>query len=150
MTIDTLSTFLVAAGSISAVAGVKSGNRTAYALLASAIFSTMLCEAGVPFHGALWLTIDLCVIMWILIGWADKVLQGSYGRRRDIAVLLIFVAIWPFYFRRDVPWGPAAVDIMVAAQMFLTFPARLTLERVTQWAKGLRGNDDGLLKLALA
>src|SRR5690606_40300796 len=81
MTVDACATALVGIGCLAAVAGIHAGNRTAYALLASAIFSTVLCEAGVPFNLALWLAIDLCAIMWIVVGWADSGLQGKYARQ---------------------------------------------------------------------
>lgn len=149
MTIEGCATALVAAGALSAVAGVCAGNRTAYALLASAIFSTFLCETGVPFHPALWLAIDITVIMWILIGWADKVLQGGYGRKRDVAILAIFAAIWPLYFMPWIEQRSAVIDVLVAVQMFLTFPARLTAERLARWAKVSR-NGGGPLEMALA
>lgn len=139
MTIETCTTALVAAGCLAAVVGVYVGNRTAFALLASAIFSTFLCETGVPFNLALWLAIDLCAIMWIVIGWADKVLQGGYGRKRDIAVLMLFAPVWYFYVRRDIEWGSSAVDALVALQMFLTFPARMTWEGMRRWTKASRG-----------
>lgn len=137
MTVDACATALVGIGCLAAVAGIHAGNRTAYALLASAIFSTVLCEAGVPFNLALWLAIDLCAIMWIVIGWADSVLQGQYGKQRDVVILAIFAPIWLLYFV-DTDWRAAAVDTLIAVQMLLTFPYRRTLGKVRETLARIR------------
>lgn len=149
MAADTFAVVLVAAGLLAAVTGVYAGNRTAYALLASAIFSTALIEAGVPFSPSLWLTIDLVVIMWIFIGWAERVLHGDYGRRRDIAILLFFPAIWPLYFMPWVTWRAEAVDVLVAIQMLLTFPFWRAWGKARQWTQTPR-DDPGPLELVRA
>jgi hypothetical protein len=149
MTIDGCATLLVAAGALSAVAGVRAGNRTAYALLASAIYSTLLCWAEVPFRPSLWLAIDLCVVMWIVIGWADALLHGDHGRLRDVAVLAIFALIWPLYFMPQFAWRSQAADVLVAVQMLLTFPFKTVWGKARQWRKAYR-SDDGPLRLAPA
>lgn len=148
MTIDACTGALVGIGCLAAVAGIHAGNRTAYALLGSAIFSTVLCEAGVRFVPALWLAIDLTVIMWVLVGWADSVLQGQYGKRRDITILAIFAAIWPLYFI-ETDWRHLAVDILVALQMLLTFPLRRTWDAARGWIDRL-SDDTGPLRFATA
>lgn len=148
MTLEACATGLVAVGCLAAVGGVLVRNVTAGALLASAIFSTVLCELEVPFRPSLWLAIDLTVIMWVLVGWSDKVLQGGYGRKRDVAVLALFAPIWALYFV-NVEWRSQAVDALVAAQMLLTFPYRTASERLGRWFAKIR-SDGGPLRFAPA
>lgn len=150
---EACSTILVSLASLAAVAGIWAGNRTAYALLASAIFSTVLCEAGVPFRPSLWLAIDLCVILWIIVGWADAVLQGKYGKQRDVLILALFAVIWPLYFI-ETPWRSIVIDVAVALQMLLTFPARRAwawfTSRVAPLVQSKVGRDERTYAWAIA
>jgi hypothetical protein len=149
MTLEACATGIVAVGCLAAVAGVLAGNRTAYALLASAIFSTVLCEAGVPFRPSLWLAIDLAVIMWMVVSWAESVLQGRYGKQRDIAVLALFAPIWALYFADWLDWRALAIDFLVAAQMLLTFPFRRAFLMVRD-SLPVADRGDGPLRFAVA
>lgn len=130
---------LLAIACICAVVGARYGNRTSLSLLWSAIYSSALCELGVPFHPALWLAIDLTVIMWVAISWLDAVAQGKYGKKRDIVILALFAFVWPLYFI-PVSWGHDTITGIVCAQMILTFPFRRTWDRIRSLVK--RSEDD--------
>jgi hypothetical protein len=107
-------TLLLAIAVLAAVAGACKHNLTSYALLGSFGLSTALCWAGIPFNTALWIFIDSVVIACVL---------SSHAKRRDWLILALFPPAWAIYFLQP-EWAPAAIDVIVAAQMLLTFPAR--------------------------
>ncbi len=119
--LETYTVPFLAVATLAAVVGLLAGNRTAMVLLASLIYSSILCWAKVPFNPALWIAIDLIAIMWIVILWADRVGRGLYGKTRDIAILALFAPMWAMYFSA-VDWRAGAIDIMIALQMFMTLP----------------------------
>lgn len=134
---DQLALVLLGIATLAAVAGVHAGNWTAMALLGSAIVSSAYCElieSGVMgFSPAMLLLIDLCAIIWIVVGWADAVGKARYGRTRDIAILLLFLPVWPLYFITGV-WTSVAIDVIVSIQMLLTFPVVRLWTRIKAWA----------------
>jgi len=117
------------------------------ALLGSAIFSTILCEAGVPFRPSLNLAIDLTVIMWILVGWMDGMLKGNYGKLRDVPILVLFLPIWALYFV-EVDWRSYAIDALIAIQLLLTFPVKRTFELAKRLKKNKPDNDGQMRRAA--
>lgn len=145
--LETISLALLALGCLAGAAGAWVKNWTALALLASTIFSTILCEMGVPFRPSLNLAIDMVVIIWIAIGWANAVAHGEYGRARDIPILVLFTPIWALYFI-DVSWRSYAIDILITIQLLLTFPIR----RVLGWSRRVRDDNphDGQMRRAVA
>jgi len=115
-------------GVVAALIGVLARNVTAAALLCSFVFSTMLCRLGVEFNFVLWVAIDLAVILCII---------HPKMRKRDIVVLALFMPIWVIYL--CVPrWGAQAVDLLIALQMLLTFPAWRTLRASKAWFLRIR------------
>lgn len=153
MSLDQFAAGMVALGALSAVCGVWKGNATAMALLASAIVSSFYCELverGVlPYEPALLLFLDVLVVVWIVAGWADRVARRAYGRRRDLVIIGLFPAVWPLYFI-DGAWTSDAIDLLVAAQMLLSFPVRTLLAQVQAKLAGLRDDEGGTLLLARA
>lgn len=141
-----IATAAVAIGALSAVAGIWRSNPTAMALLASAIVSSGYCgmvESGVwEYRPVLLIALDVLVIIWIIVGWADAVAKGRYGRRRDLAIIALFVPIWPLYYDNRW-WTDEAIDILIAVQMLLSFPIRtLWAEARKRWPK-LAKDDTG-------
>lgn len=145
--IEQLSTGVLAVATLAAVIGLLSGNKTAMVLLASTIYSSMLCWADVEFNVALWLSIDLIAILWIVVLWADGLGRGIYGKKRDIVILSIFFAIWPFYFT-EFEWRSSVINFLIALQMLATFPWRRAGERVRGLISKIRGDDTGGLECA--
>ena len=124
------------------------------ALLASAILSTAYCElverGVIQYFAGLLVALDVLVILWIIVGWADAVARKRYGRRRDVAIIAIFpVFIWPLY-AVDGKWTSDAIDLAISAQMLLSFPARTLWAEVRRHWRGLAEDDTGTLRLALA
>lgn len=152
MTLDQIASAAVAVGTLCAVMGCWRGNPTAMALLSSAIASSAyvgLVEGGdIGFHPVALIAIDILVIAWILLGWANAVAQKKYGRRRDLIILALFVPIWPLYFD-DRVWTADAIDVLVAVQMLLCFPIRTLLAKWRERRKGLFGDDGGTMQFAL-
>lgn len=146
--IETASLGLLALGCLAAAAGAWAKNWTALALLASTIFSTALCETGVPFKPSLNLAIDMVVIMWIVIGWANAVLKGGYGKLRDVPILVLFAPIWALYFI-EADWRSYAIDGLIAMQMLLTFPVKRAWAWGTEKTRNIF-HHDGQMKRARA
>lgn len=138
-------TFLLALGCLAAAVAVLAGNRTAMALLASTIYSTVLCELNVPFHVSFGLAIDLAVIMWIIVGWAESVLRGGYGKQRDIAILALFLPIWALYFMPELAWRPTAIDALIAVQLLITFPIKRAISKGKAVLTRLLRDDTGTM-----
>lgn len=137
----------MAVATLAAVVGLLSGNKTAMVLLASTIYSSILCWADVEFNIALWLSIDLIAILWIVVLWADGLGRGVYGKTRDIAILALFAPIWLLYFV-EVDWRASAINFLIALQMLATFPWRRAGERVRGLISKIRGDDTGGLECA--
>lgn len=119
--LDQICAAILGLATIAAVFSVQRGDRAAIVLMASTLFSTMLIEAGVPFRLEIWLAIDLCAIMWIVIGWIEARPFGARSRLRERLIIGLFAPIWMLYFF-DLAWRAAAIDLMIAAQMLLTQP----------------------------
>lgn len=105
---------LLAIAVMAAIAGACTKNWTARALLASFVFSTILCRLGTEFNLVLWIGIDLMVIAFIARRGMPLI---------DKVVCALFVPAWALYLWQP-SWGPQAVALVVAAQMLLTFPLR--------------------------
>ena len=136
---------LVGIAALAAVCGVRVGNWTAMALLSNAIFSSALVGLNVPFSPSLWIAIDMCVILWMWVGWINALGHSDFGRKRDIAILALFFVIWPFYFI-EIAERAIVIDLLVAAQMLLTFPVRTLHERFRYWRDSSRSDNNGILK----
>lgn len=102
---------------------------------------------GVPFNPALNLAIDMTVILWIAIGWANAVLQGSYGKMRDVPILALFAPIWALYFL-EFDWRSYAIDGLIAMQLLLTFPVKRAWKQVREVRK--TKPHDGQMRRAVA
>lgn len=98
----------VACGVVSA----STGNRTAWALLASVGLCFALSYAQVPFSFILWLMIDLAVVLVIIRPAMTKT---------DCVIIALFIPAWCFYLLPPDTrfWGSFVV---VVAQLVLTFP----------------------------
>lgn len=88
-------------------------NRTAWALLASAAFTSILLLEGVQFHWLPWVLIDVAVIVAI---WRTK--------GRDWPIIALFFPVWWLYQTRP-DWTSDAVDLIVSAQLLLSVPGSL-------------------------
>lgn len=107
----------VACGCLSA----STGNRTAWALLASVGLCLAFDHFGVPFHFILWLLIDLAVILAII---------RPAMTTADVVIVALFIPAWVAYL---LPEGPRFElgFLVVVAQLLLTFPA-VTVHRAIQ------------------
>ena len=94
------------------VASAATGNRTAWALLASVGLCFAFDYARVPFNFVLWLLIDLGVVLVIIRPRMTKT---------DCVILALFIPAWCFYLLPPDTrfWGSFVV---VVAQLALTFP----------------------------
>jgi hypothetical protein len=99
----------VACGVVSA----SSGNRTAWALLASVGLCLGFEYLGVPFHFILWLLIDLAVILVII---------RPEMTATDCIILALFMPAWVGYLLPEEPRFQLGF-VVVVAQLALTFPA---------------------------
>lgn len=99
------------------------GDRTAWALLASAALTSALGWAEVPFMPWLWFGIDVAVIG--AIAWRRQLTAS------DIAVVALFLPVWCLY-AADLPYAGAGVNLIVSVQLMLTFPYRRA------WARAKR------------
>lgn len=104
---------LLAVAVLAAIAGTLTRNWTAGALLASFIVSMILCRIGAEFNLVLWVGIDLMVIAFV---------ARRHMPRTDWLVIGLFVPVWALYIWWP-QWGAQAIAVIVAVQMFLTFPA---------------------------
>jgi hypothetical protein len=111
------------------------GNHTAWALLASVALSSGFIWSGVPFNLALWLLIDLTVVIVIA--------SGRYSIT-DIAIITLFIPVWSLYI---VDWRYAgdAINLIVAAQFLLTLPFRSVLAVYRARSRTGRTDPDRLL-----
>lgn len=111
------------------LAAALAGNRTAWPLLASFAVATALCWNG-EFVPALWIGIDLAVIMAILLlgnGW------------RDALILALFPVAWLFYFSSE--WSGFVAWAVVITQFLLA--ARPVLPRIyARWKANLDHRDE--------
>lgn len=130
-------------GCVAAVTGAFGRNVTAVALLASTAFSEILCHLQIQFHLVLWLSIDFGVIFTILL----TAIHHQSVRGRDLAILLCFGPVFLLYFVQPV-WWVDAIKLIVAGQMFLTFPAARIWAAATEWIARLKGDDQ--LRMAMA
>jgi hypothetical protein len=92
LTIDALYVAAVLCG----IASAWCGNRTAYALLASAAVTSALIGLEAPFSLRLWLLIDVAVIVAIFR------LKHWEIAPSDWLVIALFAPAWTFYFLPDV------------------------------------------------
>lgn len=153
MTLDQLgqiATVMVALGALSAVVAIRAGNPTAMALLASAIISSFyveLVEAGlIGFYPVLLVALDILIILWIIVGWANAVAQKRYGRKRDLIIIALFVPIWPLYFDNRA-WTDEAIDLLVSVQMLLSFPVRTLWASLRSWLGKVKQDDTSTMEL---
>lgn len=150
MSLDQFATVMVALGALSAVVAIRVGNPTAMALLASAIVSSFyseLVEGGViGFYPVLLVALDLLVVIWIVVGWANAVAQKRYGRKRDLVIIALFIPIWPLYFDERA-WTNEAIDLLVATQMLLSFPVRTLWAQWGKRSKPLIDDETGSMEL---
>lgn len=97
---------------LAALAGAAARNVTAAALLGSFVFSEALCKLGVPFNFVFWVVIDLVVIVFIV---------RPDMKRRDAAILALFLPIWGFYLLQPEGWSEG-VAWLVCVQMLACLP----------------------------
>jgi hypothetical protein len=106
--IDGLFWLAVACG----VASASTGNRTAWALLASVGLCIGLDAAQVPFSFPLWLLIDLAVVLVII---------RPQMSAADCLVLALFIPAWVAYLLPDDQRFHLS-SFVVIAQLLLTLP----------------------------
>jgi hypothetical protein len=111
----------VACGVVSA----STGNRTAWALLASVALCLGLDSAGVPFNFVLWLLIDLVVILVII---------RPTMTVADCVILALFIPAWVGYLLPDAQRFQIGF-VVVVAQLLLTFPAETVRRALTSFYK---------------
>ena len=97
-----------------ACAAAWKGERTAWALVGSAILTSVLGLASVPFNPFLWAAIDMAVIAAIFL--LKKGISVA-----DIFVIALFLPIFALY-AANLPYAGAGVNLLVAVQMILTLP----------------------------
>jgi hypothetical protein len=122
------------------VAGALTGNRTAWALLASVAMCLALDSARIEFNFVVWMLIDLAVIFVI-------VRPGmTYS---DVVILALFIPAWAFYVMPDPArfWGSFAV---VVAQLLLCAPVASVSARARRWWADARDTDHTDLRMAHA
>lgn len=121
---------LLALAVLAAIAGTLTKNWTAGALLASFIVSTILCRMGTEFNIVLWVGIDLMVIAFF---------ARWHMPRADWLILALFAPVFVLYGLRaanaEPSWEPQANAVIVALQMFLTFPAEWVLPILRRWRR---------------
>lgn len=124
----------VACGAISAL----TGNRTAWALLASVAMCIGLDHFAVPFNFVLWILIDLVVILFII---------RPTMTATDCVILALFVPAWVFYL---LPPEPRFLGgfVVVVMQLLLTFPADVICGAVSRYRA--ERPDDPFDKMVLA
>ncbi|MBO9602535.1 MAG: hypothetical protein J7496_08515 [Novosphingobium sp.] len=125
---------ILALGVAAALIGAVARNVTAMVLLCSFAFSTAICALGVDFNFILWVSIDLAVVLCII---------GPAMRHRDLVILGLFLPVWLIYLIMP-SWGAQAVDIIVALQMLITFPARRTWRASRVWVSRMRDDTAGM------
>lgn len=123
--------WLLAIATLAALTGSLARNVTAAALLGSLVFSLGLIAVGVPFNFLLWMGIDVVVIAFVI---------RHDMRRRDLAILALFLPTWALYLTIP-PWWVEAIKAIVAAQMLLTFPIRRTWAASRAFVTRLRDNN---------
>lgn len=111
---------------LAALAGAVKRNITAIALLASNTLGFAMCKLGVEFNAALWMVIDTAAIMFIV--------RPGMKRLDWIIVAPFLPVIWPLYVLQP-DWWAQAVIVIVALQMFLTFPAEWVLPILRRWRR---------------
>lgn len=110
------------------VLGATTGNRTAFALLASVLICLAMNYGEVPFNFVVWMLIDLVIVLAIIHPKMTKV---------DCVILALFIPAWCFYLLpADTRfWG---TFVVVVAQLTLTFPvdaARRVLTNVSRYIR---------------
>jgi hypothetical protein len=124
----------VACGVVSA----STGNRTAWALLASVGLCFAFDHFGVPFNFVVWMLIDLAVVAVIIRPTMTAV---------DCIVIALFIPAWCFYLL-PAETRFAGSFAVVVAQLVLTFPVEaLRGALVRLWA---RRGDDHFDRMAVA
>lgn len=125
---------------VCAVAGALTGNRTAWALLASVGLCFALEQAQVAFHLCLWVLIDLGIIAAII---------RPSMTNTDVLIVALFIPAWVFYLAPD-PARFIGSSAVVVAQLALCFPAKRTWREVRRLTSWLAGGDDVLLFAGVA
>jgi hypothetical protein len=93
-------------------------DRAVLALLALHAATTSLLLVGV-FDPWLWMACDAVAALAILLRPPS---EWRLGRAlRDLAIVALFVAVWPFYFH-DSQFASDATDLICAAQLLLALP----------------------------
>lgn len=121
--------YLLAVAVVIAIASAATRDRTALILLASFIVSKTMCNMEVPFNPWLWTAIDLAV--------GGAIIWYAKGARDRIIVAMLAPAIVLYHTQPD--WWAFVVNLIVAAQMAMTFPTSLFrkfLRRAVAVSKG--------------
>jgi hypothetical protein len=140
-----LSMAILVVAVIAGCVGARKGNRFAWPLLASVAVSTVLRIAETPFMPLAWMAIDLAVVLGMVLIWWFNIKQNLPPlRKRELAIIALFLPAWALYFWQP-PWWVNAVELIVAAQLLASFPFRRAWNRVTPVLARLRRNDDGMM-----
>lgn len=131
---------LLIVAALAALTGALARNITAWVLLGSLVLSEALCWLEVPFNPILWMVIDWLVMSCII---------RPGMRYRDLVIIATFLPIWALYIVQP-EWWVDAIKVMVAAQMFLTFPMRRALAASQAWLIRLRDEDDNNFEMGVA
>lgn len=129
---------LLIIGVLCGCAGAWRGNRTSFALLASAALSSGLIWLGVPFVMPIWVLIDLAVLAAIM---------ARPMKYSDCPVAALFIAAWALYPSVDAGDAGAAalVEAVVAVQFMLSAPWRWALHRLNLRRADLKVEGDFLM-----
>lgn len=126
------------------VAGALTGNRTAWALLASVAYCLAMDWLGVAFNPFLWLMVDLAVCLAILLPVIPKFARFFPKLRvssADVAILALFGPAWIGYLMEpDVRYQIGFA--VVVTQLLVTFPSCAAWRLLTRASSDMAGKDD--------
>jgi hypothetical protein len=94
-------------------------DRAVWALLALHAATNAALILGAAFNPWLWMACDAVAAIAILLRPPHQ--WGLSRALRDLAIVALFVAAWPFYFRND-QFASDATDVICAAQLLLALP----------------------------
>lgn len=123
---------LLIAAILAAMCGAVSGNRAAFPLLLGVAVGVVLRFFNTPFNPLGWCIMDLLIVLGIVFLWGYGIEYQHMPKPkwRDLAILALFPPMWFLYVVQPSGWVPV-VELIVSAQLFLTFP----IVRLRAWMR---------------